>query len=176
MRQTSKLMSESWKQVVALFLFGAVSLNQTSLDVTLKVEVRPESRLDVSRAVLRFTLPVHGPREVRSAAITLAAAARPAQGQHVRLFAYGDSELDGAAGRAPLSTVSWSGTKTSSRAGGNDAQCTSGRLRSHSSQDLVANWTRGGSLSCTVTFIMAAPPSVRAGTYTAPITFDLRLE
>ncbi|HZU26919.1 MAG TPA: hypothetical protein VFA04_15445 [Bryobacteraceae bacterium] len=165
-----------WKRVIVLVLFGAVSLNQTSLDVTLTVEVRPESRLDVSQTTLRFVVPARGPREVRSAPLTLAAAARPGYGQQVRLIAHTVSDLEGAAGRASLSTVHWRGAKTSSRAGGDDAQCTTGQLRSHSGQDLVRNWTRGGTLSCTVTFILAAPPNLRPGTYSAPITFDLRLE
>ena len=165
-----------WKCAAGLFLFGAVSLNQTSLQVTLRVEVRPESRLDTSHTTLRFAVPATGPREIRSTAVTLDALARPAQGQRVRLLAHSDAELQSQSASAPLSTVHWGGAKIDSRAGGNDAQCTSGQLQSHVNQDLVTDWTRGGSVSCTVTFIMSAPPDASPGIYTAPISFDLRLE
>lgn len=136
---------------------------QSSQNVTLHFEVLPEVRLNISTVTLHFKIPSDADAEIPSQTVDLVALARPARGQFVHLFLRSASELR------------WSATKTASRAGGNEATCTSGSVVRSEPADLVSNWVRGGAVTCAVTFSPADPSKYPPGVHNATLNFDISL-
>ncbi|MBZ5624916.1 MAG: hypothetical protein LAQ69_40370 [Acidobacteriia bacterium] len=160
---------------LATLCLAATVAAQRTATTTLVVRVAPEQRLNVSRVSLQFRVSADGAGDVTSQTATVAAWVRALPGQRIRLTATTGS-LSGPPGAVPSSAIRWSGSPASATGGGQGASCTSGSFESHGPQDLVAGWTRSGTLSCAVVFSLADPRSLPPGQYTGTVDLALRAE
>lgn len=146
---------------------------QRSATTTLQVRVAPESHLVPTRLTLSFRVSPDGIGDLTTRTALIAAWVRALPGQHIRLTAL-PGALTGPAGPVSAAAIRWTGVSTRATAGGQEATCTAGSFDTPTPQDLVAGWTRSGTLTCAVTFSLADPRSVPVGGYTSIVDLSLR--
>ena len=142
-------------------------LAQRSETATLVLTVPPESRLTPAQVTLNFVVSADGSSDVTSQTQTVVAWVRALPGQPIRVTA-------GASGTVPLSALQWSGSAAGATGGGQQATCANGSFAGGATQDLVSSWTRSGTISCAISFSLAAPRSLPPGDYTAVIRLAIR--
>ena len=150
-------------------------LAQSSGITRLVVRVEPDVLLSEPRVALRFYLDPASPSSVTSQTAVITARVRTLPGQRIRLLAQA-SALAGPAGDLPASSIGWTGASINPSAQSGEAACTSGTFRSSVLQDLVSGWGRSGTVTCEITFSLAAPDRLPPGAYSGIIDLTVRTE
>ncbi len=152
----------------ALLLAASLLLASQSVRHTvLAVRVEPQVELNVRSAPLRFVIAEGAAGEVTGGTVTLLAKARPGPGQRARLTV--------AAEGVPASEIRWRGVRGPARGGASVAECAGGALAGAGPR-VLAVWSGGGVLACSVTFSLPDASRFTPGVYTGTARFDLRLD
>jgi len=137
---------------------------QHTATTSLVLHVNPEARLDPERVSLAFRVSADGNSDVTTASAVVAARARRAPGQGIRVTAR----------LVNLNAqVRWTGLVLNSAGGGQQASCSSGILTPGATQDVVTGWQRSGIVTCSLNFELVDARSLPAGVYTGLVQFGL---
>jgi hypothetical protein len=145
---------------------------QRSGTTTLAVQVNPEARLDPQEVALNFRVSADGASDVTTQTTIVAAWVRTLPGQQIRVTASLNA-FNGPDGPVPPTQLNWVGSTTQATAGAQAATCSSGTFQTGTRQDLVLGWQRSGTLTCAVTFALAAPRSLSPGLYSGTMNLAL---
>lgn len=145
--------------IAVFFVWAAAAQSQNT---TLIVRVGPEGRVSPPQVTLNFVVSPDTSAAITSRTVFVSAWVRATPGQSIRLTATQSGALP----------ISWTGATGSATGGGRQASCTNGSFDSGPVQDLAANWRASGTLSCSLTFYLANPPSLVPGPYSATVTFS----
>ena len=135
---------------------------------SLFVRVDPEQHLMPGGVGLNFRVSADGSADLLSQTQPVAAWVRALPGRNIRITA-------AASGLPPQAELRWVSSVDRATGGAQGAQCTSGTFHGPSN-DLVANWSRSGILTCGVTFQLSNPREIPAGSYPVAVTFSLHVE
>lgn len=129
---------------------------QHTATTSLVLRVGPEARLDPQQVALTFRVSADGSSDVTTVSAVVAARARTAPGQSLRVTAR-LLNLD--------AQVQWTSSILSAAGGGQQASCSSGVLAPGATQDLVTGWQSSGLVTCSVNFQLVDPRSLAPGVY-----------
>src|SRR5208283_2524346 len=161
--------------VRAILLLGCVigtGAAQTSGTTSLVMQVNPEARLDPQQIAVNFRVSADGASGVTSQTTGVTAWVRALPGQQIRVTA-NLSSLSGPNGLVPVTQVTWAGSTAGATGGGQAATCSSGTFATGATEDLVLGWQRPGTLTCAVSFALAAPGNLAPGVYSGTVNLAL---
>jgi hypothetical protein len=125
--------------------------------------LNPESYLDIPLASLSFQ--INNPGEISySQPVTITALVRALPGRQIHITLQPQT-LNGPAGAAPSTPISWTAAMASATGGTIAASCIGGNFGTGGPQPPVSNWTQSGIAKCTVTFALTTESSWTAGSY-----------
>jgi hypothetical protein len=145
---------------------------QPSGSTALVVRVTPEAHLNPQRVALHFSVSRDGTSDSAAQPAQVAAWVRALPDQQIRLLA--SAELSGPDGPLRDVPIRWNGTRAAATGGGAQASCGSGTIATgQAAQDVVSGWRRSGTLTCAMTFSLAAPRALPPGEYSGAVDFTL---